>query len=197
MVEQMSPTGLLLQEALKAVEEAKIPADLRPVAFGRAIDVLAGTGVTPPAERRMTGGGGGAGGAGRNDGPLGMIATRLEIDAETVDAAYHLDDEGQVQLGVPARKLDARKSAATEQIALLLAAGRQAARAEERTPVGIIRDAVTSYGKRDEANFAGTIAEMDDVFNITGTGQQRRVKVNRTGYVEAGELAKTLTGSGA
>jgi hypothetical protein len=121
----------------------------------------------------------------------------LEIDSETADAAFHLDDEGQVQLGVPARRLSARKSQATKQIALLLAAGRQAIVPDERTLVGVIRDAVTTYGKRDEANFAGTISEMDDVFNITGSGQQRRVKVNRTGFEEAGEMAKTLTGSGA
>lgn len=192
MIEEMSATAALLQEALKAVEEAKVPNDLRPVAFGKAIDVLAGTGTEPPSVVRTPAG---SGGAGRGGDPLGRIAAKLEINPETVDATFHLDDEGQVQLGVPARRLDGRKSQATKQIALLLAAGRQAAGVEERTPVGIIRDAVTAYGKRDEANFAGTIAEMDNVFNITGKGQQRRVKVNHAGLEDAGELAKTLTGS--
>jgi hypothetical protein len=193
MASQMSATGLLLAEALAAVEEAKIPADLQPVAFGKAIDLLGGT-----ASRQKSAADGGppAGEAGGGDRPLEMIRIKLGIDAESVDAAYHLDDDGQIQLGVPSRKLDTRKSAATKQIALLLAAGRQAAGAEERTSVGIIRDAVTFYGKRDGANFAGTIAEMDDVFNITGNGQQRRVKVNRVGYERAGEWAKALTGSG-
>ena len=88
---------------------------------------------------------------------------------------------------MPARRLSAHKSQATKEIALLIAAGRQAVVPDERTSARVIRDAVDTYGKRDEANFAGTIAEMDDVFNITGNGQQRRVKVNLTGFEKAGE----------
>jgi hypothetical protein len=184
----MSPIASLLQDALRAVEDADIPEDLRQVAFSKAFDTLSGG--TPAASSESP-----AGGETTTPAPvgseLGRIAARLAIHEAATEASFDLDED-DIRLTVPARKFNVQKSRATKEIALLLAAGRQAAELEERTEVGIIRDVVNDYGKLDPANFASTIREMDEEFIISGSGKQRRVKVNRTGFERAGELIKEM-----
>jgi hypothetical protein len=83
----------ILSAACAAVEAAKIPEDLRPLAFGKAIDLLAGS-VAPsppsgkPTEDR-TGGNRGDGEA--DDERLGKIARRTGVDVSKLGYIYDLE----------------------------------------------------------------------------------------------------------
>lgn len=190
----MSTIASLLRQALTAVEDAQVPDDLRGVAFAKAFEALS---LGPVASSGADAGGEGGSKGTTSGAPagseLGRIASKLEIDEDATEATFDLD-EGEIRLSVPARKFNAQKSRATKEIALLVAAGRQAAGVEERTEVGVVREVVSDYGKLDPPNFATTIREMDEEFNISGSGQRRRVKVNRKGFERAGQLIKELQG---
>jgi hypothetical protein len=190
MARNMSPVAELLRDALKAVEDAQIPEDLRVMAFSKAFDSLSG-GLPAPSATSGSPAVPTATMDSRIGSELGLIAEKLAIDAEATEATFDLD-EGQLRLTVPARKFNAQKSRATKEIALLVAAGRQAAKLDERTEVRVIREVVSEYGKLDSANFAATVREMDEEFIISGSGQQRRVKVNRAGFERAAELIKEI-----
>jgi hypothetical protein len=74
-------------------------------------------------------------------------------------------------------------------IALLVAAGRQAAGMEEWTQATAIREVCRNFGVLDVANFATEVASLGDVFLVRGKGQSREFKVTRHGYEEAGRMA--------
>jgi hypothetical protein len=196
----------ILKQALDAVAGAGIPDDLKPLAFEKAIDLYAGSGAIPAAGGgRATGGGGGDGGGSSSSGAgaalaeestaIQTIGAKMKIDGATADEVYEIDDEGlRIVLGTS--KFEPAKRAATKQLALLYAAGRQAAGLEEWTPVKDVREIVKDFNRFDTANFAYTIAQMDDVFLFRGSSaQSREVKVNRHGYEQAAELIRQLTGS--
>jgi hypothetical protein len=186
----------LLSQAVEAVEAANVPEDLRAAAFTKAFDFLSGS------MRPTPGGNGGQGGAAAEtqmtapttEDPLQVIADSLGVEREVVDETYHLDD-GQIKLSVASRRLDEHKSAGTQQIALLLAAGRQAAGTEQWTATKTIREAAREYGRHDSANFASAITGMDEYFSFAGTAQQRRVRVNRRGLERAAAMIHELRGA--
>lgn len=97
-----------------------------------------------------------------------------------VDEAFEVED-GVPRLTIARGKLASSKKAATQQIALLVAAARQAVRVENWTESKTIRKAVERYGKYNSPNFAAAISELEDDFSYSGKGQSRRVKVRRDG----------------
>lgn len=178
----------VLTEALKDVEEADVPEDLREIAFAKAFDLRAGTVRAVPS----TGAGGvaGEGGAvpttrGQLDAggdPLARIAQRLGINAETVAEVFDVH-EGEVELIIPAGKLPTRVATATKEIALLVAGGRQAAGIEDWTSLDKIRDVCAYFRRLDSGNFAKTVREMDDVFNFRVPSPRKiQVRLARTGW---------------
>jgi hypothetical protein len=190
MGSNMKQVEEVLRQAAEAVANAGIPDDLRAAAFERAVELIAGTTPTdqagaPPSSAR------GPEVAGT---PIETIATKLKLDTELVGEAFHVDDNGELRLSFGPSKLEHQKSKATKQIALLLAAGRQGSGQEEWTETRTIRDAVQDFGKHDQANFATTITEMDDFFSMSGSGQSRKVKLNRTGFEEASKLIQQIRG---
>src|SRR3977135_188361 len=86
----------ILNEALKAVNEAGIPAELREIAFGKAIDLVAST-ATPlqnrgdPETRLQLQGQPPSGGSG----PMQRIAIKLKLNSEVVSHIYYIDPEGK------------------------------------------------------------------------------------------------------
>jgi hypothetical protein len=186
----------VLADALAAVEGAKIPDDLRQVAFAKAVDLL-GPGIPAPVGR--------AGAApratepatsGALDGLIGKIALRLKLADDVVGEVYH-DEGGALEIMVPPTKLKSSKSQATKEIALLVAGGRQAAGLEEFTSVDEIRKVATEYKKYDQANFATAISAMSDVFNFRGSGKSKLVKVSKPGWDEVNQLVGRLGGAEA
>ena len=180
----------MIKDAVKAVEEANVPDDLRVAAFEKSVDALIGAGDldvadASPREARPP--------AAATNGPsLAAVASRLGLDLGLVEEVYYVDDN-ELGLALAPSKFPSKKAAGTMQIALLFAAGRQAGGWEEWTPVGSIRAACRDYGRFDAANFATTIKRMGSVFSFRGKARQLEVRVTRPGYEQAAELARDLS----
>lgn len=176
---------------LKVIEEARVPDDLRVTAFEKGFDALVGTAVAPTMRAAHESNESPHPVA--DDGPsLRMIAVKLGLDPELVNEIYYLDNESSLGLAVAASRFAAAKSSATQQIALLVAAGRQAGGWDEWTPASRIRDVAREYGRFDPANFATTVKRMGDVFSFRGRGRETEVRVTRPGFEHAASLAREL-----
>jgi hypothetical protein len=126
------------------------------------------------------------------DGPsLAAIAKRLGLDPELVGEIYYIDGD-RLGLAVASSKLDGKKAASTQQIALLVAAGRQAGGWEEWTDVSLVREAARDYSRFDQANFASTIKRMGDVFSFRGRARALELRLTRPGYEQAANLVRKL-----
>jgi len=124
--------------------------------------------------------------------PLDKIATKLGVTREQVEEVYEIERE-ELRLIVTPAKLDASHKVGTEQVALLLAAGRQAAELADNTESKAIRDVVDDYGKAD-SNFGKIISGMGQYFSLaTEKSKNRPVRVRRSAFAAAGELVKSLT----
>jgi hypothetical protein len=188
----------VLVAALKAVDDAKLPPELQAVAFGKAVDLVAARAGSPvpqmqPVRRDHAAGEQPA----AESSPLDRIAARLKLEVEVVQDVYHYDDERGLQIVVSPRKLEKQLGGAAKQLALLVAAGRQASGLEdgEWTDIAEIREVCQEYKKLDPSNFAAHIKSMKDEFNLRGSGQKRLVKVTRPGWDAARELVEKLAGA--
>src|SRR5437879_5577528 len=109
----------VLMEALKDVEEADVPEDLREIAFSKSFDLRAGTvvpvvqdqppdtpggGQTPPGRQR--------GGAIEAGDALGSIAERLKIARDTVAEVFTSQDD-EPELIVSPTKLPEKAATGT------------------------------------------------------------------------------------
>ncbi len=194
----------VLEAAMKDVEDARIPVELRPIALWKAIDLRAGIGAVelPGVGSTSTGAGSsrsqqgaptGAAGATPGD-SLASIAHRLGLDRATVGEVFTVQG-GEPELIVPVGKLPSKVAAATKEIALLIAGGRQAAGVEEWTSWDIVRAVCTDYKRIDSTNFAKTIREMDDVFNFRRDSERKvSVKLARPGWDRLAEAIRRLGG---
>ena len=180
----------VLREAAAAVDAAGLPDDLRGAAFTKAVDLIAGTqapsaaeatGVPKPETKKTT------------SDALEMIASRFGIDLDFVDEAFAIEDDVP-SLAVGRTKLANSDKGATEQIALLVAAARQAAGVEDWTESSVLREAAANYNRFDKNNLAYTVSSLEDDFSFSGKGQARRVKVRRDGFKNAGTLVKQILG---
>src|SRR5438270_614062 len=147
----------LLEAAHKAVVDAGIPERLQEVAFSKAVDLLAGTtrlttDVAPPAGA-VTPHPGSAPPSGSADKSIARIAEVLRLPLATVSEVFHVDGDS-LSLGIGTGQLDSAKAQATEQIALLIATGRQSGGWDsEWTAAREIRPVADAYGKFDQSNF--------------------------------------------
>jgi hypothetical protein len=177
----------ILAEAHAAIEAASIPDDVRPVAFGKAFDMLAGAAASTAATPETDDTGLGTGTR------LGRIAKKLNIDVKT--AEYFFDpDEEDVTLAVPRSKLDSNKSTATRQVALLYCAARQAGGYDDtHTSVANVRSKVENMGVLDPGNFATHLKNIEGI-TVRGSGQSREFKVTSHGYEQAAKLMNQIKG---
>jgi hypothetical protein len=197
----------ILAEALKAVEDAAVPNDLRAVAFEKAVEIIAArAGVpvvaavaAPAAPAGDPSGGGdrdGSGGAASTKPAeaktLERVAAGLKADLADVKEVFHIED-GEPKLVVATSQLEDGTADAAEQIAVLLAAARQVGGWGEDgwTASSVIRQAADDYGKKD-GNFARTLSAMKDEFNFTGKRTGVKVKVKRRGKERAAEIVGAL-----
>jgi hypothetical protein len=185
----------LFSQVINVIDELNLDPALRPIAFEMGVELLAKSGG---AGRSSQGDGNNAsnGGADFGDDPkLAMIARKLEVTDEEVDRVFH-DSDGELGIGIAASKLPKAMSAAMKDIALLVAAARQAGGYDlSWTKTSEIRRICIDFGKFDTANFASTITEMGGVFNFRGKGQSREIKVLRPGFEAAGTLVKRYAGT--
>lgn len=187
----------VLRAAKEAVEQAGIPDDLRATAFEKAIDLVSGSIAltngkgsdhrssphleTPGSEQ---------------DSALLRLARKLKLDAELVGDIFH-EEDGELRVVVGAGKLNRGKKGATQQLALLVCAARQAIGVEEFTSFDRVRKIAEEYRRYDRANFARSLNEMMDEFSFRGTARQREIKVSRPGWEAAARLVTQLAGGDA
>jgi hypothetical protein len=200
---QAKPTvAEVLRAAHEAVKHANIPQALQPVAFEKAVDLLVARADILPAAglpqrpgaatpsgvepTRETGGT-------AEDKTLAKIAATLGLSPETVGDVYHVNGD-MLALGVETSKLSPHNRVASKEIALLIAAGRQAGGWDpEWTAASVIRPVAEVYGKHD-GNFSTALKEMDDEFIFSGSGAGRKVRLKRKGSENAVTLIKRLAG---
>lgn len=121
------------------------------------------------------------------------IAARLGISAGDVAKLYHSDGEDDLRLILDTKILPKKSQAlATQQIAALVCAGRQAAKFDEGgvTSFGVIRKECTEYGVLNKSNFTGYLKKMKPKFLIEGKGMSQAMRVTAQGYDDAAEIAK-------
>lgn len=182
----------VLVKALKATEEARLPDDLRLVGFGKAVDLLSQDPASTSGRR-------GSGSRSRRPAEKGgdvldAIARGLEREKAEVEEIY-AEDEGELIVVVGTNKLDRTNARGSQELALLVAGGRQLGGIEEWTGVKKIREACEDFGKHDPANFAATITRMVDSFSFKGKGRSREVKIKRPGIERLKGLVGNLLGS--
>jgi hypothetical protein len=188
----------ILREAHKAVLVAELPKELQVAAFEKAIDLLSGrTAVaagTAAVDQSDSRGLRLADGTDAKD-PIGLISRRLGIDRETAERVYHVDGD-DLRLVLSSTKLSGAKKTATEEIALLVAAGRQAARLDqETTDAERVREVAEHYRRYDSPNFARTIKDMHAVFIVRENGRKKMVKMTQPGWEAAQALVSRVVGA--
>jgi hypothetical protein len=131
----------------------------------------------------------------RSDDMLTKVAARMGLDRETVELVYDYRD-GELGFVASSRRVSDNKSEAARQLALIVAAGRQAAELEEWTQTSAVRRVVSDYGRLDSSNFAANIQllDKDGACLFRGKGVSRELKVTRPGMEAAAAMVRTLAG---
>ncbi|MBK5219954.1 MAG: hypothetical protein JJE35_09240 [Thermoleophilia bacterium] len=180
-----------LRSAVAAVEEAKVPKDLRVVAFTAALAGLPGTPRLDPKD-------GGSKRRGRGAEPIvdaadgvEVIASKLEISPAKAATIYDVDEDG-VHVTAKRSALDATKKFAQQEVTYLLVAGRQAVGLEEWTPTKLAIEVIHDRGVHD-TNVSKAISALDgDGLRFRGSGGKREIKMNAIGFSKAAEIVKRL-----
>jgi hypothetical protein len=190
----------ILARAVKAVDDAKVPPDLKAAAFERAIDLLtrrAPSGVPSGEDRAVVAL------DNASSGPVSQptaastamdrLATRLRLSRDVVERVY-TENGDSLAITVDPDKLARSRSAGARDVALLVTAAEQAS-SDEATSVDAIRRACEEYDKFDSPNFAATLAAMRGTFLISGPSRARTFKLTRPGWVAAASLIARLAGA--
>jgi hypothetical protein len=195
MAEAPSNVVETLEMAVAAVEAAKVPKDLREVAFKAALGAI---GLVPTGEDGgsareasfIRAGDGGRESAGEGS-PLASIAGKVKRGVEAVEQVFDIDDEG-VHL-LPGRSdLNEVQATAQQEVALLVLTGWQGAGKEEWTKISRVRDAANDLGVMDRA-FASRIEKMRGPVRMKGDARNRELKLNSPGFEAAAILIDRIT----
>jgi hypothetical protein len=187
----------VLEEALEAVNKAKLPEELRVVGFKSAVGILTGG----PQAYQL---GNSAGhqvaskadsvGAGDSsaDVQFNKIADALKIS--TVDAERLFDDyEGQLQFIGNVSYLGKSKATKVASLALIYIVARQAAKYDDgSTPDATVRTEIERHGLLDVGNYTKHITPLKADLNINGSGKNATYKVKYEGREHAKEIAASL-----
>lgn len=183
------------KRVLMALDEAEVPTDLREPAFVKGMDALEGAVASPKQTGDQTSKAVTAATSDLED-AVERIAVKMGIDSELAHEVFH-DDEGRLGIGIAPSRLAKSHASATKQLALLLAAGRQAGGYDDGyTPVAEIREMCRDFSRLDSGNFSSTITEMDEEFTFKGKGPGRQVHVTKPGWGKARDLVISLTNGG-
>lgn len=174
-----------LRTAVRLVDAAAVPEQLHGAAL-----VLAYRGLD--AAENSTGALLAEPTAGLRGSPVAVLAQRLGVDDVVAERVFDIDEDG-AHLVVPRSSLDPRKAPAMRDVALLVAAGRQAVTEEEWTGFGIIREACDGRGVLDPVNFAAEVRKLDgNGVRVRGAGRDREMKVNAAGFELAGAVVRKI-----
>jgi hypothetical protein len=180
-----------LRAAVRAVDEADVPGDLRPAAFDIAARALLAGKPEEPAQNLGRPLGDGRGRADESS-STAAISRRLRVGDDLVTRVFDVDEDG-VHLLPSRNRFDSTKRGAMQEVARLMVAARQALGLEEWTPVDVVRAACDERGVLDPTNFGKALTGMGEGFRLRGPTRKREIKANNVGYEAAGELVKRLT----
>lgn len=190
----MTNVDEILQRALKAVEDADVPEDLREAAFTKSFDLLAQDSEGGNGNKRQPGGESDEAStdeAVEPDAWDARIATRLEITTAEVREVYEKSENG-LDLIVPTSALDDSIKAGVQELAHLISVGRQAMGLEEATSTKVILPIAEHYGKKDK-NFAANVDGLDQLFVIKRINRyEKTLKARAKAFEKAGALVKRI-----
>lgn len=126
------------------------------------------------------------------------IASRLHIGTDEVAKLYDYSDGENLRLILDTKFLPKSQASATQDIAALISAGRQAAKFDENntTSFEVIRKECTEYGVLNKSNFTGYLKKMKPKFLVEGKGLSQSMRVTAQGFGDATEVAKKYLGQG-
>lgn len=186
----------LLTRALNAVDTARVPDDLREVAFTTAVSLITGTMTstlqppTPPATEQQQAKQQKSASSGSE--LLDRIAEEMEVEPQKVRRLF-AEKNGEPELILKSSRLPKTKAAAAADIALLVMAGRQAAGIDDYTEAELLRGTVKRYGKFDSANFSSQMKALDNFILADGKGATVKRKLTHPGMEAAAELVEKYT----
>jgi hypothetical protein len=185
-----------IERALRAVDAAKVPDDLREIAFSKALDSTLGIAKVDSVGRVR--GENGDGGEGAGTPPVtdraAKIARKCKVAPESVAKVFE-EDGDELHIIASRSKFAPSMKEAMQQVALLTAAARQAAGLDEdATPLTVIRARCEEVGVLNEGNFSRHMAERREGVRIKGQERRRELKVSNPGFEAAGRLISSLAG---
>jgi hypothetical protein len=199
----------VLAAANRAVDAAKVPADLRPAAFAKAVDLLAGGGGSDPlsggrtarprsrSRQQAKNPAPKAPGAGVTTfvgtGSLDAAAETLKIDRATLDAVIGIES-GQPIVHVKPSELEKNARPAMRQLILILTGVRQAGGWDEQTDGALLQKQLSTHhkGHYDSNNFWNAVGGVSDSIRNTAG----KLKVIPAGYTAAAAVITALAGGG-
>jgi hypothetical protein len=176
-------------DVLKVLDDARVPGDLRPIAFQMVWEAGSPPSAQPgiPEARSVP----------RSSGTstsIGNLAARVGIAEDRLEDIYGEEEDGTLAVRVPARQISQKKATATVELGLLACAGKQS-NGQSATAAKLIRDLCNSYGRLDGPNFAGTMRGADHYWQIIGRGADATFALRRPGWDAAADLMRRLGGS--
>jgi hypothetical protein len=189
----------LLKAASEAVKDAGVAKELQPLAFERALDLLAGK--APPAPS----GDGAGSGDGQEERELpppdtstksGKVADVFGITADEVDEIMAID-ESDLHLTVPRERFAENRADAVREVGLVIVAARQAAGLDEdRTHTKFVRRACEDLGLVNKNTFQAEMAALASANFVSSKNvpSGKELKLISQGRSEIKSLAPTLLG---
>ncbi|MEA2640054.1 MAG: hypothetical protein QOF51_1448 [Chloroflexota bacterium] len=190
--QQMAEAVETVQAAVRVVEDAEVPPELKRVAFESAVRLLGG--AAPPAEvEEPKASPSRAGPTSATTDVADRVAERLRVDREDVLRVLDFDADG-VHVMAPRSRFGRQKSLATQQLAWLVVAARQASGMDpDWTSQQHLREAAEQLGVADPSNFALHMKRLEGV-RTRGSGRSGEVRMNAVGYEKAAVLIRQLAG---
>jgi hypothetical protein len=183
----------VLSQAVKAVADAAVPADLKSLAFDKAVDLLsrkpsAAVGVQAALTPTRTAA---SPDAARDAGsPIDRLAARLKVSVELVEAVF--TPNGPVlEISVPPDRIAKSMMAGARELAVLAAVADQFT-SDEPTASDGIRAVIEDYNRYDGPNFARALGGLKGTLLIGGPARARTYKLTRPGWAYATELVARL-----
>ncbi len=187
----------ILEEALEAVNTAKLPDELRVVGFRSAVEILTGSRQTYQpgnnADPRVTPE---LDSVGTSDGSahvqFNKIAEALKISPTEAERLFD-DYEGQLQFIGNVGSLGQSKANKVASLALVYIVARQAAKYDDGpTPDATVRTEIERHGLLDVGNYTKHITPLKADLNINGSGKNATYKVKYEGRERAKGIAADL-----
>jgi len=135
-------------------------------------------------------------GHGNAESPIARLAARMKASEAALQDVFDFSDEG-VSLHVASSRIPASKSKATQDVALLIVAARQASGIDAGwTSAEHVRTALQHYNRYDQSNFAANLKGVDHAFNSKGKGPSLELRLTQPGWETATELIRRVAGVG-